>query len=114
MADLPTQVIPTLDDGSANYTMRVRLDGRDFNLRMLWNEREERWYLDIKTDADVPLAMGIKIITNRPLTRFYLYDKRLPQGLLMAHDLTNDGSPPGIYDLAPGKRVELTYHPLGF
>lgn len=110
---LPTQTIPTLDDGSANYTMRTRLDGRDFNLHFKWNAREERWYFDILTDAEVPIAMGIKIIANRPLTRFYQWDRRLPPGDLIAWDLTNNGSPPGFYDLAKGKRVELSYHPVG-
>ncbi len=110
---LPTQTIPTLE-GNPNYTMRVRLDGRDFAFHMLWNEREERWYLSIKSTEDELLAMGIKIITNRPLLRFYQWDKRLPQGELWAWDLTNDQSPPGLFDLAPGKRVELSYHPVGF
>lgn len=113
MADLPTQTIPTVA-GDPNYTMRVRLDGRDFGLHFVWNEREERWYLTIRSDQDEILAAGIKLIANRPLLRFYQWDKRLPQGELWAWDLTPNGAPPGLYDMEPGNRVELTYHPVGF
>lgn len=101
--------------GDSNYTMRTRLDGRDFNLRFLWNEREERWYMDILSDADVPLAMGIKIVTNRPLIRYYKWDSRLPQGELWAIDLSSiAGEPPGFNELGKGQRVELSYQQAGF
>jgi len=97
--------------GVPYYTMRTRLDGRDFNLRFAWNQREERWYMDIRSDIDEPLALGVKIITNWPLLRTSLFDLRLPPGLLMATDLSLDGSPPGLYDLEIGRRVELAYSP---
>jgi hypothetical protein len=110
---LPSQTVLTVP-GNPNYTLRTRFDGRDFNLKFLWNEREERWYLDIRTDSDLPIVMGIKLITNRPLLRFYKFDARLPPGELYAWSLTTDESPPGLFELGSGKRVELSYHPVGF
>jgi hypothetical protein len=102
-------LIPTLE-GVPDYTMRSRFDGRDFNLHFLWNQRTERWSMDILDADGVPLAMGIIIITNRPLTRFYLWNPAMPQGELVAWDLSNDyGDPPGFNEMAPGRRVELTY-----
>jgi hypothetical protein len=100
--------IPT-SEGAAYYSQRVRLDGRDYNLRFAWNEREGRWYLSIFTDEDVPLILGIKIVTNWPLLRYYRSDPRVPPGEIMAMDLTPDGAPPGFDELAIGKRVELVY-----
>lgn len=110
VTEFPSRTIPTVI-GEPYYTMRTRLDGRDFNLRFAWNQTAERWHMDIYSGADEPLALGIKIVCGIPLLRFYQYDARLPPGILMAMDLSNDNSPPGFLDLAIGKRVELTYFP---
>lgn len=113
MADpIIIQLIPTSQD-VPDYTLRTRLEGSDYNLRFMWNQREERWYMTISTDAGELLAAGVKIIPNWPLLRYYQWDRRLPQGTLMAMDLTNDGSPPGLSDFAIDKRVTLTYFPVG-
>ena len=103
-------VIPT-KAGVPYYSMRTSLDGRDFNLRFAWNQREERWYMDIRSDIDEPLALGLKLVTNVSLLRAMAFDPRLPPGLLMAMDMTLDQSPPGYYDLEIGKRVQLVYDP---
>jgi hypothetical protein len=104
-------VIPTVA-GVPYYTMRTRLDGREYNLRFAYNERSDRWHLDIATDADEPLVSGIKLICNWPLLRFFKWDRRLPPGELRVMDLSPDGSPPGLYDLEIGRRCELTYFPV--
>jgi hypothetical protein len=104
-------VIPTLED-NPYYSIRVRLDGLDYNLRFAWNERVERWNFDILTDDGKVLATGIRIVSNWPLLRYYQYDKLMPPGEMMAVDSTLDGSPPGFFDLAPGKRVQLIYFPV--
>ena len=102
-------IIPTLE-GVPDYTMRTRFDGRDFNMRFLWNERIERWSMSIFDADQVPLAVGIVIITNRPLTRYYRWNAAMPQGDLTAWDLSNPaGEPPGLYEMAIGRRVELAY-----
>lgn len=106
-----TRIIPTLE-GEPNYSMRLRLDGKDYNFTFRWNERLARWAMSIFDDDQVPLALGIPIVSNWPMLRFYQWDKRLPPGELFAIDTTNDGSPPGFYDLAPDKRVQLIYLPI--
>lgn len=105
-----TLTIPTVA-GEPYYTLRTRLDGREYNFRFAWNERETRWYMDVLTTAGEPLAVGIKLVANWPLLRFYQWDDRLPPGELVVVDLAGDGSPPGLYDLAIGSRCELTYVP---
>lgn len=101
-------VIPTVP-GLPDYTLRTRLDGRDYNLRFLWNEREARWSMSILTPEDEVLAYGIRLVLNWPLLRFYQYDDRLPPGEMMAMDLSPDKSAPGLDDLGVDKRVQLTY-----
>jgi len=91
-------------------TSRITLEGREYNLDLRWNQREERWYLSIFDEGNAALLLGRKLIANWPLLRYYRdYGTGLPQGELMAMDLTGDGSPPGLKDLGAGLRVELTY-----
>lgn len=101
--------IPT-SPGVPFYTQRTKLDGRDYNLRFSWNERLERWALDILTANDDPIAVGIKLIARWPLTRFLHWDERMPPGDLVVNDVTSgDGAPPGLFDLGEGLRCELIY-----
>lgn len=101
-------LIPTTP-GAPYHTQKTRLDGRDYVLQFAWNEREARWYLSLFDEEEQPLALGIKLVANWPLLRFYRFDPRVPPGELMVVDLTGDGSPPGLDELGAGKRCELTY-----
>jgi hypothetical protein len=100
--------IPTLQ-GVAYWTQRTKLDDLEYLLRFAWNQREARWYLDILTEDEQPIALGIKLITNWPLIRFYQWDRRMPRGDLQVVTLSQDQSPPGFWDLGVGLRCELTY-----
>lgn len=110
---MPTsKTIPTVDDGTAYYTIVSRMDGRDFQLRFAWNEIDSRWYLDILDVEGTALVTGLKLVANRPLLRFYQWDTRLPPGDLRVMDLSGNEDPPGFLELAIGKRCELTYFPI--
>ncbi len=106
----PSLVIPTVQD-APYYTIRTRLEGRDYSLRFSWNERESRWYMGINSDDGVPLAIGIKLVSNWPLLRYYHFDTRLPPGEMMAIALGQDNAPPGFDELGIDRRVVLTYFP---
>jgi len=108
---MTTLVIPTVQ-GEAFYSIRTRLDGSDYNLRFAWNERADRWHLDIADEANIPLVTGIKIMTNWPLIRYYRYNLTVPQGSLLALTTTLDLSPPGLYDLGEDRRVSMVYIPV--
>jgi len=101
-------VISTVTD-EAEYTLRTRLDGADYNLHFQWNEREGRWYLSIADESDNPIVTSIKLITNWPLLFYYQSNPKVPPGELVVVDQTNDGSPPGISDLGEGQRCQLIY-----
>ena len=92
------------------YTQRVRLDGREYSLRFRWNTCAERWRMDLLTDENEPIVLGMKIVTDWPLLRYYKFDPRCPPGEFFAQTLTQDTSPPGFSDLGIGQRVELTYY----
>lgn len=102
-------VIPTIP-GRPYYTARTKMDGREYTLRFAWNERAERWSLDILDADEVPLVCSIRLVSNWPLLRYYQWDTRLPPGELMVVDLSLEKTPPGLYELGIGLRCELTYY----
>lgn len=102
-------LIPTTPE-TPYYQQKTRLDGRDYVLHFAYNQREDRWYLSLHDEEDVPILRGLKLVANWPLLKYYHADTRVPPGELIATDLTADGgSPPGFADLGEGRRVELTY-----
>jgi hypothetical protein len=108
MAD-PVEIPVALD--TPLYTQRVTLDGREYQLRFDFAEREDRWYLSILDVTGNMLASGIKLVGDWPLVRTHL-NPALPQGLLIAADFSPlEGAPPGFSDL--GRRVLLVYIPKG-
>jgi hypothetical protein len=88
----------------------VNLDGVEFILSLAYNQREERWYLSIADDEDVPIISGLKLQANWRLLYRHRYNTKLPAGELMATDTTGDGSPPTLLELGEGKRCVLTYY----
>jgi len=94
------------DSTRGNYTQRTVLDGREYLLRLRWNERSEKWYLSIYDQDESPIYEGIKVVVNFPLLGARIVDERRPPGELMALDPSSDRDP-GLYDL--GSRVVLCY-----
>jgi hypothetical protein len=104
-----TPLVIPIPDGP--YTsQRLTLDGRVYTLYLDWNQWAATWYMHLADVEDEPIVCGIRLVTNWPLLRFYKYEPRMPPGEMIAHDLTGDGSPPGLNDFGEGKRVELTYY----
>jgi len=101
-------LIPTTP-GVAYYQQKTRLDGRDYVLHFAYNEREDRTYLHLHDEEDVPILKGLKLITGVPLLRHYRFDTRVPPGELMVIDLSGVGEPPGLNELGEGLRCQLTY-----
>jgi hypothetical protein len=98
--------IPT---GNDPYSVqRTDLEGRSYILQFDWSTREGCWYLSIYDVSSEPLATGIKMVCDWPLT-YRLPNPALPPGDLLVISKTADDSPPGLEDLAEGGRCELTY-----
>lgn len=98
--------IPTTNDPFS--VQRTDLEGKEYVLLFDYSQREGVWYLTIKDVTETPLASGIKLVCNWPLT-YRLPNPGLPPGDLIVISKTTDDSPPGIDDLLEGGRCELTY-----
>lgn len=105
-------IVPVIP-GRAHTTQRVTFDGQVYTLELLWNMSRGSWTLSLFDAENDPIFLGVRIVTNWPLLRWYRYDPRTPPGELVAVTLTSDRAHPGFDDFGEGKRVELTYFAQG-
>ncbi len=89
-----------------DYTQRTILDGREYVLHLRWNGRSAKWFLSVLDQDESPIVQGIKIVADFPLLESAV-DDRLPPGVLLALDTTQEGRDPGLTEL--GDRVVLVY-----
>ena len=88
------------------YTEIVELGGVQYQLEVAWNTRDQRWYISVADADGVNVATGIPVVVDWPLLeRFSLTD--LPDGTMMAIDLTGNGEEPDKEDL--NDRVKLMF-----
>ncbi len=102
-----SQTIPTLAE--PYYTIRVRLDDRDYTLEFIYSPRQERYYLSVSDSEDVPLVCGLKLVSNTRLLRYWHHKEGVPPGELMVTATGADQSSPRIGELLEDGRCQLTY-----
>lgn len=91
------------------YDMTVNLDGVDYQLAFLYNQRFDSWFLSVYNTDGSPIVLGIAVVCNWGLLSNYS-DARLPRGILMCQsNIANDTSPPGLAELGPGRRCKIVY-----
>jgi hypothetical protein len=90
----------------SNYEQVTSLDGEDFILRFLWNERDNHWYLTIRDSAGSDIITGVKLVADIPIAS-HVADEDMPAGQIWTIDMTGAGADPGLRDL--GARVLLAY-----
>lgn len=111
-----SEIVPTSTTLS-DYDQVTTLDGRDYLLRCLFNEREGLWYLSMADVDGTLIVAGIKIVVEWDLLRRLVGPAR-PPGILIARDTTSPAVDfeagekigaldPGLEDL--GGRVTLVY-----
>lgn len=101
---MTVSIIPTRSDIAA-YFFKVKLDGVLFQVAFQHNDREDRWYLDLRTADGVPIRSGIKLVSNFPLLRLVAQPSR-PRGELVVINTQSDDNP-ALRDL--GDLIELAY-----
>lgn len=109
-----SQLIPT-STVLTDYRQTTTLDGRDYILRFLFNQREGLWFFSMFDEEEDPIVEGLKVVVEHSLLRL-ITDPRKPPGLLVASDDTarepEEGQKilaldPGLGEL--GERVVLLY-----
>lgn len=102
---MATSSLPTRTD-YPHYSFSVDLDGTPYVLDFDWNERAGSWALGVSLVDGTVLVAGRRIVVGYPLLNRFK-DPRLPRGVLMAMDTSNQDADPGEAEL--GARVQLVY-----
>lgn len=99
-------VIIPFNSNNPHYTFQCTLDSKVYNFDVRWNTDAAFWTFDIRTIANSPILLGIKIVLGYPLIRrFFL--PALPGGEIMALDTTGQLLRLGRNDL--GNAVQMIY-----
>jgi hypothetical protein len=107
---MSVQTIPILD-GEPFFDQVTRLDGVDYQIKIRYNQRAERFYLSLYSADGTEIAKGAKLVCNWRLFTASV-SPLLPPGMLMVVPaMKDDDSPPKLGELGPGKRCELVYIP---
>lgn len=90
----------------SNYEQIVTLDGIDYLLWLLWNDRSQHYFMTIRDADGIDLITARKIVVNIP---FAVHDRieSAPVGQLWFIDTTGSGIDPALREL--GQRVQLLY-----
>ena len=92
----------------SSQKMIIALDGVRYRLKVYYSFRAAIWQLDILTDRETDLLIGLKLVPDWGLTdRFKI--EGLPPGEFTAFDTSGEGLPPGRDDFGSNRRVRLHY-----
>jgi hypothetical protein len=67
--------LPIRSDLSA-YSFQLELEGVLFNFYFYYNQRMDRWFMDIKEQDDTPVIMGIPMLYGSDLIGRFVMDGR--------------------------------------
>lgn len=88
------------------YSVGTTLGGTVYLLDVKWNARDGAWYLSISAEDGTVLTSGIKVVLGAFLGGRSA-DTRMPDGLMLAQDLTGRGVDAGFDDLGAGVVVNF-------
>lgn len=100
--------IPSIVSTRGSASFRTQLDGRDYVIVLQWNQRMQRWAMDIADQDAVMIAAGVVLVVEFPLLSL-VTDERAPPGSLAVVDLQSPKIDPTLESL--GSRHQLVYWP---
>lgn len=77
-------------------TFKITLSGVIYNLIMRYNNRSNRWILDIMDANNNPILRGMPVLIQRNITQQFRYLK-VPAGVFFATDDTGGENQPTLY-----------------
>lgn len=104
MADVEIPVDPAY----SSQIMTIPLDGVRYRLRVYFSFRSDIWLVDILSDRETDILIGLKCVPNWGLISRFRVEGQ-PPGELYAIDTSGAGLPPGRNDFGTDRRVRLVY-----
>ena len=96
------------DKAAPDTTYRTQLGGEEYLLRLRYNSRCSRWYIELYDAANNLVRGGNKLLTDWLLWSSILQLSGFPNALLIPQTLAPSEEPPEINELGEGERVELS------
>lgn len=100
---------PTRNDLPA-FSYTIPLDGTTFTLSYTFNDRMNKWFLELGDQFGVTIVSAVPIVSSWPL-----FDRfkglAIPKGTLFAFDSSGQDLDPARFDL--GARVRIFYKEFG-
>jgi hypothetical protein len=100
--------IPSIVNTRGSATLRTQLDGRDYVVVLQWNQRQQRWSMDVADQDGDMIAAGIVLVVDFPLLSL-VTDERRPPGTLAVIDPQSPRIDPTLESL--GSRHLVCYYP---
>jgi len=103
---MTTLVFPN-NISSFDTKYRVTLGGREYLLRLRYNQRLERYFGELYNEDDQLVRGSVKVVTDSLMWQQSGYDEDMPDALLWPLTLSPDTSPPTLSELGKDLRVEI-------
>lgn len=97
--------LPIRSDLSA-YTFQVQLESAIYQFEFRFNQRLNRWIMDIEDQNGVDVLIGIPMLTDADLIGRFVMDGR-PPGKLLAYDESGQNQNATQFDF--GNPISLLY-----
>lgn len=98
-------------EGYPDETFRVVLDSETYEVRFMWNERDESWFFSLGEVGEDP-TITMKLTCYVDLLAPYRYMDGVPDGNLVLFPLRNIKERSGRYNVGPLSGVQMVYASL--
>lgn len=102
-------IIPFQTPGS--WTMQITLSSVIFNLQFYWNTLNQYWLMDINDSANMPIVVGVVVVTNFDITKQFAALTGMPAGDIVCQNILGGWENIGRFDM--GETNELIYYDQG-
>lgn len=99
---MPTQI--PLVPGDPNYRLETTIDGVPYIMDMRWNSRDAAHYMDLYTEDETPIVLGLKLVLGVYLGR-YINHTLFRNGAFVMVDTSGQRRDATLDDI--GARVQL-------
>lgn len=98
-------------DGFPDETFRLVLDSVTYEVRFVWNERDESWFFSLG-DVGADPTITTKLTCYTDLLAPYRYMDNIPAGNLVLYPLRDIRERVGRYNVGPLAGVQMSYSSL--
>ena len=94
--------------GYPDESFRVVLDSVTYELRFVWNERDESWFFSLG-DVGTEPTITTKLTCYTDILAPYRYRDNVPDGNILLFPLRNITDRAGRYNIGPLSGVQMVY-----